>query len=67
MAVPLPTRIRISSVVVGGGGGGGSHMCVPMVRLCLRLQLCYANRNEGGATVVVMTLRQKLEMEQLFR
>lgn len=30
-------------------------------------QLCCATRAEGGATVVVLTQREKLEMEELFR
>lgn len=30
-------------------------------------QLCWASRSEGGATIVVLTQREKLEMEDLFR
>lgn len=30
-------------------------------------QLCSAHRNDGGCTVVVMTMRSKIEMEELFR
>lgn len=30
-------------------------------------QLCCAAAAEGGVTVVVLTMREKLEMEELFR
>ncbi len=33
----------------------------------LRPQLCHAHKHSGGVTVVVLTQRQKLEMEALFR
>jgi hypothetical protein len=31
------------------------------------LQICLAYRHDGGTAVVVMTQREKLEMEDLFR
>lgn len=30
-------------------------------------QLCSSARSEGGTTIVVLTQREKLDMEQLFR
>jgi len=30
-------------------------------------QLCCASRSEGGTNIVVLTQREKLEMEELFR
>jgi hypothetical protein len=30
-------------------------------------QICFAAAAEGGATIVVLTMREKLEMEDIFR
>jgi hypothetical protein len=42
------------------------HSLPPGLTTCM-LQLCYAYRNEGGCTVVILVQRPKLEMEALFK
>jgi hypothetical protein len=45
---------------------GGSHEDVEvLVRLVG--QLCAAYRHEGGSTLVVLSMRPKLELERVFR
>lgn len=53
----------VQYLVLGWGvSQGDQEVIIKMVS-----QLCYAARPEGGTTIVVLTQKEKLEMEELFR
>lgn len=50
-------------LVLGWGVSQGDEEVI----IKLVSQLCCAARSEGGTTIVVLTQKEKLEMEELFR
>lgn len=61
---PLPLPLPLLQYLVLGWASSQSDQ---EVIIKLVGQLCYSARAEGGTTIVVLTEREKLEMEELFR
>lgn len=58
----VPCR-AVQYLVLGWGVSQGDQEVI----IKLVSQLCYSARSEGGTTIVVLTQKEKLEMEDLFR